>query len=155
MSKVAGATNWVQTRGVVILGCFLVGGCSSRIELSRVSSPSGRFVLETYSIDGGPMTPFNEYLGLKYASGSLETVARVLEAPFQLRGRWDADTAVIVTVDCGAAPAACAPSPDRHWLIEAAHRWRDITILYEVGDRLRQTVTPDVLQRVESAVRAK
>jgi hypothetical protein len=92
--------------------------------------------------------PFNERVAL--TDGNVrEDVAAVLEAPIMLSTEWRAPRQLRVIFGCPPDPRqACLPSEGRNWSVRSERRWRDVSIVYEVDDRLKRVATPEILKRL-------
>lgn len=73
-------------------------------------------------------------------------VANVRDLGWQMEVRWAGTRELLVTFDC--TEYHCGARDDRHWEVLTQNNWRDVTVRFEVGERLRRALKPEELARL-------
>ena len=126
------------------LGCE----CPRKYMTEEATSPRGEYIVRSYSSRCGPLTPFNEQVGLK-RTGEFEydDVLTIVEAPYSATFKWTGAKSLQIIIDCRDTRAAGCIRSDRHITIEMRKRWKDVQIDYRVGPRLTSFGAGDILER--------
>jgi hypothetical protein len=85
--------------------------------------------------------PFNSFVGIRGVNeDTFGEVANVRDLGWQMEVRWVGTRELLVTFDC--TEYHCGARDDRHWEVLTQNNWRDITVRFEGGERLRRALTP-------------
>lgn len=141
------ASNTALTITSITLVAALVAGCSdcSPSYARQATSPDGAFVAAAYSLECGPVAPFDWRVGVRRASEkSYREIVSIHDAGFEADVRWQGNDKLLVTFECPSnAAAACAPPTERSWSVSSSPRWMEVSITYAIGPRLAAVLTPE------------
>jgi hypothetical protein len=142
-AKRAASLLVVAFAGVIPAAC---GRCSPENVL-EVPSSDGQVVAATYVRECGPVPPFNSFVGIRGVNeDAFGEVANVHDLGWQMELRWVGMRELLVTFDC--TEYHCGARDDRHWEVLTQNSWRDVTVRFDVGERLRHALKPEQLARL-------
>jgi hypothetical protein len=135
-------------RAVLCCGLsVLSAGCACDTVLQRAESPTYQYEAQTFTIECGVMVPFNAYARIRrVGSADWTEIVAVHEVDFVPRLQWLGPQELRVTLDCD-SDTTCV-DPIRHWSVTGSKRWEDVRITYAVDERLRQSVSAEVLSKL-------
>lgn len=121
--------------------------CDPQILEERLS-PTGAQTAAVYRRECGATAPFNIAVGLK-AAATGESLAEVLgmrDTPYEARVNWTSADALQIIVECPFSDAeSCAPAKGRSWAIEKSRKWKNVSVSFDFGPKMRSWAPAEVL----------